>query len=182
MEPLRHSCAGIVITGDLNAPPGEATHTAFTKAGYASASQVGLGFGRGDGGFGCVCVCVGGRGCLFWSLPLILAPPFSKHQTPTQHPHPIHTTQVANGREPPVTWPSGLVAPLMDEGEPHCADYVLVCESPSYDMRVTAARVAGDAPAAGDPTLYPSDHFGLHVRLSVRRSGGGRGSRKGSGG
>lgn len=57
----------------------------------------------------------------------------------------------------------------MDEGEPHCADYIYVWESPGYEMRVTAARVAGDVPAAEDPTLFPSDHFALHVRLAAAR-------------
>jgi hypothetical protein len=58
----------------------------------------------------------------------------------------------------------------MDEGEPHTADYVYVLQSPGYTLRVTAARVAGDQPAAGDPTLFPSDHFGLSVKLSVARN------------
>jgi hypothetical protein len=60
----------------------------------------------------------------------------------------------------------------MDEGEPHCADYVYVWSSPGCDVRVTSARVAGDEAAAGDATLFPSDHFALHVRLSVARRGG----------
>ncbi|GBF94250.1 hypothetical protein Rsub_06520 [Raphidocelis subcapitata] len=118
MRPLRASCAGVVFTGDLNAPPGEGTHLALQKAGFASASQL------------------------------------------------------ANGREPPATWPSGLVAPLMDEGEPHCADYVYVWQAPGHELRVRAARLAGDAPAAGDATLFPSDHFGLQVRLAVARRPG----------
>lgn len=57
----------------------------------------------------------------------------------------------------------------MDEGEPHCADYVYVWEAPGHALRVAAARLAGDAPAAGDATLFPSDHFGLHVTLAVAR-------------
>ncbi|KAI8469107.1 MAG: hypothetical protein J3K34DRAFT_522386 [Monoraphidium minutum] len=122
MEPQRSGCAGVVITGDLNAAPGEPAHAALQRRGYSSASLA------------------------------------------------------ANGAEPAVTWPSGLVAPLMDTGEPHCADYVYVAESPGYALRVAAARVAGDAPAPGDATLYPSDHLALHVRLSVARRRGGGGS------
>jgi endonuclease/exonuclease/phosphatase family metal-dependent hydrolase len=70
----------------------------------------------------------------------------------------------ANGAEPPVTWPSGLVAPAMDtDGEPSCLDYIWVRGA----VEVEDARLVFDRPAAGDPTLYPSDHFGLaaHVRI-----------------
>jgi endonuclease/exonuclease/phosphatase family metal-dependent hydrolase len=70
----------------------------------------------------------------------------------------------ANGTEPPVTWPSGLVAPAMDtDGEPDCLDYIWVRGA----VAVEDARLVFDRPAVGDPTLYPSDHFGLaaHVRI-----------------
>jgi endonuclease/exonuclease/phosphatase family metal-dependent hydrolase len=70
----------------------------------------------------------------------------------------------ANGAEPPVTWPSGLVAPAMDaDGEPDCLDYIWVRGA----VAVEDARLVFDRAAVGDPTLYPSDHFGLaaHVRV-----------------
>lgn len=41
MAPVADSTAGVIVTGDLNAPPGESTHTVFTGAGYMSASKVG---------------------------------------------------------------------------------------------------------------------------------------------
>ena len=70
----------------------------------------------------------------------------------------------ANGGEPPVTWPSGIQAPGMDtDGEPGCLDYVWV----RGPITVESCRVVFDRPAAGDPTLYPSDHFGLAARLRV---------------
>lgn len=70
----------------------------------------------------------------------------------------------ANGAEPPVTWPSGLQAPAMDtDGEPSCLDYIWVRGS----VAVEEARVVFDRPAVGDPTLYPSDHFGLAARIRV---------------
>jgi endonuclease/exonuclease/phosphatase family metal-dependent hydrolase len=70
----------------------------------------------------------------------------------------------ANGTDPAVTWPSGLVAPGMDtDGDPDCLDYIWIRGS------VTAqdARLVFDRPAVGDPTLYPSDHLGIaaHVVL-----------------
>ena len=72
----------------------------------------------------------------------------------------------AHGREPDVTWPSGLQAPAIDtDGEPGCLDYVWL--SRSGGVRVTGARVVFDRPAVDDPTLFPSDHFGISVRLEV---------------
>ena len=70
----------------------------------------------------------------------------------------------ANGGDPPVTWPSGLQGPAMDtDGEPDCLDYIWVRGA----VEVEDARLVFDRPAVGDPTLYPSDHFGLaaHVRV-----------------
>lgn len=70
----------------------------------------------------------------------------------------------ANGREPAVTWPSGIQAPGMDEdGEPGCLDYIWV----RGPISVQSCRVVFDRPAAGDPTLYPSDHFGLVASITV---------------
>lgn len=71
---------------------------------------------------------------------------------------------VANGAEPAVTWPSGLQASAMDtDGEPSCLDYIWVRGA----VEVEDARLVFDRAAAGDPTLYPSDHVGLaaHVRI-----------------
>lgn len=71
---------------------------------------------------------------------------------------------VANGAEPAITWPSGIVAPAMDtDGEPGCLDYIWVRGA----IEVESCRVAFDRPAVGDPTLYPSDHFGLLARLRI---------------
>jgi endonuclease/exonuclease/phosphatase family metal-dependent hydrolase len=70
----------------------------------------------------------------------------------------------ANGEEPPVTWPSGLQAPAMDtDGDPGCLDYIWLRGS----ARAVSARVAWDRPAVGDPTLYPSDHFGIVAEVEV---------------
>ncbi len=70
----------------------------------------------------------------------------------------------ANGREPDVTWPSGLQAPAIDtDGEAGCLDYVWVRGS----ARVESARVVFDRPAVDDPTLFPSDHFGIAARLEI---------------
>ena len=70
----------------------------------------------------------------------------------------------ANGAEPAVTWPSGLQAPAMDtDGAPGCLDYIWVRGA----VVVGGARVVYDRPAAGDPTLYPSDHFGLVADLEI---------------
>jgi endonuclease/exonuclease/phosphatase family metal-dependent hydrolase len=70
----------------------------------------------------------------------------------------------ANGREPAVTWPSGLKAPMVDDdGDPGCLDYIWV----SGAARVEACRVVFDRPDPDDRTLYPSDHFGLSAHIVV---------------
>ncbi|MFM2105955.1 MAG: hypothetical protein RL338_987 [Chloroflexota bacterium] len=68
------------------------------------------------------------------------------------------------GAEPAVTWPSGLDAPQKDtDGDPACLDYVWLRGA----VRATGARLAWDRPAAGDPTLYPSDHLGIVAEVTV---------------
>jgi len=100
----------LVVVGDFNAEPVEATYRVMTDAGFRSAHAA------------------------------------------------------ANGREPNVTWPSGIQAPGMDEdGDPGCLDYIWVRGA----IKVVSCRVAFDRPAVGDPTLYPSDHFGLVAELRV---------------
>jgi nocturnin len=69
-----------------------------------------------------------------------------------------------NGKEPVVTWPSGLQAPAMDtDGEPDCLDYIWIRGA----IRATDARLVFDRPDPGDPTLYPSDHLGVAARMEV---------------
>jgi endonuclease/exonuclease/phosphatase family metal-dependent hydrolase len=70
----------------------------------------------------------------------------------------------ANGAEPEVTWPSGLQAPAMDtDGDPDCLDYIWIDGA----ARAAAARLAYDRPAVDDPTLYPSDHYGIVAEIEV---------------
>ena len=70
----------------------------------------------------------------------------------------------ANGAEPAVTWPSGIQAPGIDsDGEPGCLDYIWV----RGPISVQSCRVVFDRPAVDDPTLYPSDHFGLMATLQL---------------
>jgi endonuclease/exonuclease/phosphatase family metal-dependent hydrolase len=70
----------------------------------------------------------------------------------------------ANGSEPEVTWPSGLQAPAMDtDGIPECLDYIWL----RGKVRAAEARLAFDRPHPEDPTLYPSDHFGIVATLEV---------------
>lgn len=70
----------------------------------------------------------------------------------------------ANGHEPAVTWPSGIQAPGMDtDGDPGCLDYIWI----RGQITVDSCSLAFDRPAVDDPTLYPSDHFGLAARIRV---------------
>ena len=72
--------------------------------------------------------------------------------------------ETANGREPAVTWPSGLQAEGMDtDGDPDCLDYVWLRGA----VAVEAARLVFDRPAVGDPTLYGSDHLGIAARVRI---------------
>lgn len=73
----------------------------------------------------------------------------------------------ANGNEPPVTWPSGIQAPGMDkDGDPACLDYIWVRGA----VMVKSARLEFDRAHPDDPTLYPSDHFGLSAHLELGSS------------
>ncbi len=70
----------------------------------------------------------------------------------------------ANGAEPAVTWPSGLQAPAMDtDGGAECLDYIWVRGA----IAVEDCRLVFDRPSATDPTVYPSDHFGLAAHILV---------------
>jgi endonuclease/exonuclease/phosphatase family metal-dependent hydrolase len=70
----------------------------------------------------------------------------------------------ANGTDPAVTWPSGLQGPAIDtDGEPACLDYIWVRGA----LLAAAARLVFDRPAVDDPTLFPSDHFGISARLEI---------------
>ena len=74
----------------------------------------------------------------------------------------------ANGSEPAVTWPSGLQGPAIDDdGEPGCLDYIWLRGA----VRVMSARLVFDRPAAEDPSLYPSDHFGVAARVELGEGG-----------
>lgn len=69
-----------------------------------------------------------------------------------------------HGADPAVTWPSGIQAPGMDtDGDPACLDYIWIRGA----VRVASARVVFDRPDPDDPTLLPSDHFGLSAHLVV---------------
>jgi endonuclease/exonuclease/phosphatase family metal-dependent hydrolase len=72
----------------------------------------------------------------------------------------------ANGREPDVSWPSGLQGPAIDtDGEPSCLDYIWLRGAAGVD----SAEVVFNRPATDDPGLYPSDHFGLSAHLELSR-------------
>lgn len=89
----------------------------------------------------------------------------------------------AHGREPDITWPTGsatsrsggrarrqgywLQQPEPGTEEPGCFDYIWV----RGDAAVDDCELAFAHPAADDPTLYPSDRYGLsaHLRLDARK-------------
>ncbi|HEV8403462.1 MAG TPA: endonuclease/exonuclease/phosphatase family protein [Candidatus Limnocylindrales bacterium] len=76
----------------------------------------------------------------------------------------VSAYETANGAEPAITWPSGLQAPAMDtDGPPECLDYIWVKGA----VRVASARLCFDRPDPDDPTVYPSDHFGIAAMLEI---------------
>ena len=83
----------------------------------------------------------------------------------------LSSPQAHHGCEPAFTWPSGLRAPLMDIGDPHCADYIYLWQSPAAELVLHEVCLCGDNPAPGDPSLYPSDHIGIKVQLQVVKKG-----------
>jgi nocturnin len=69
-----------------------------------------------------------------------------------------------NGKDPDVTWPSGLQAPAMDtDGIPECLDYIWL----RGDVRAAEARLAFDRPDPEDASLYPSDHLGISAIVEI---------------
>ncbi|TAM65584.1 MAG: hypothetical protein EPN50_05500 [Chloroflexota bacterium] len=72
----------------------------------------------------------------------------------------------ANGTEPEVTWPSGIIAPTMDtDGGPRCLDYIWLQGA----VRTGETRLCFDQHPPDDPTLYPSDHRGLVAEVELGR-------------
>jgi hypothetical protein len=69
----------------------------------------------------------------------------------------------ANGAEPGVTWPTGLIREVPEDDPPRCLDYVWLRGA----ITAPACRQVFDRPDADDPTLYPTDHVGLAASLEV---------------
>jgi endonuclease/exonuclease/phosphatase family metal-dependent hydrolase len=69
----------------------------------------------------------------------------------------------------PVTFPTGLRAPLADEGPPMCLDHLYVWAAPGVEARFEGVRLIGNEPAAWDKGLYASDHAGVAATLLLRR-------------
>lgn len=61
----------------------------------------------------------------------------------------------AHGTEPAKTWPTPLV------NQPNAPEWTLDYIFITRNVRVLDARLAFDQPDPGDPSLYPSDHYGL---------------------
>jgi endonuclease/exonuclease/phosphatase family metal-dependent hydrolase len=76
----------------------------------------------------------------------------------------VSAHETVHGGEPDYTWPTPLLAEPPEA--PGAFDYIFV--SPGQ-IRVLEARVAFNRPHPDDPTLYPSDHFGLVARLAIDR-------------
>lgn len=71
------------------------------------------------------------------------------------------TYAAVHGYDPLATFPTVLVPP--NNGWAGCLDYIFV--SPA--LKVTAAQIFCNRPAAHDNTLYPSDHVGLLATVRI---------------
>ncbi|KAG7674184.1 hypothetical protein NADE_009233 [Nannochloris sp. 'desiccata'] len=77
--------------------------------------------------------------------------------------------RMRHGTEPRGTWPTGIEAPLKDEGPFECLDYVYVWAAEDFNLKIVDAQVFGDHPDPKDPTLYPSDHAAIKVTLRLEK-------------
>lgn len=66
-----------------------------------------------------------------------------------------------SGNEPTRTWPSAGLAGVANG---RVIDYILVDDH----LEVADAWLTFDRPASTDPTLFPSDHFGIAATIRVR--------------
>ena len=70
----------------------------------------------------------------------------------------------ANGREPPVTYPTPLLDANPDRPSvAECVDYIWL----RGKVRADSCRLAFDRADVNDASLYPSDHFGLVADLEL---------------
>ena len=70
-----------------------------------------------------------------------------------------------NGKEFEKTFPSGIQAPTMDNDEPDagCVDYIWF----KGNVMLYGSYIFGDKPLKTDSTIYPSDHYGVSVCMSL---------------
>ncbi|MBN2499331.1 MAG: endonuclease/exonuclease/phosphatase family protein [Anaerolineales bacterium] len=66
--------------------------------------------------------------------------------------------EAVHGNEPDFTWPTPLVAGTDGDGAPEMIDYIFFKPD---QLTATDCYLIGTQPPATDPTLYPSDHFGV---------------------
>eukprot|EP01017_Pseudomicrothorax_dubius_P008738 TRINITY_DN1288_c0_g1_i1.p1 TRINITY_DN1288_c0_g1~~TRINITY_DN1288_c0_g1_i1.p1 ORF type:complete len:270 (-),score=43.27 TRINITY_DN1288_c0_g1_i1:114-923(-) len=68
-----------------------------------------------------------------------------------------------DGKEPEKTFPTGLQAPFIDTDPPGTFDYLFI-KGPITAKSVT---IFGNKCKSDDPTIYPSDHYGLTADLAL---------------
>lgn len=120
MDQEKHDCAAVILCGDFNGAPHEPFHAVLRRRGYVSAHAARHGrepqASLSHCGMPCV-TCIASRkhrGLLHGPLA----------QLPGRR-----CTAAVQG-----TWPTGIQAPLMDEGCFECLDFVYVWTAPGYTV------------------------------------------------
>ena len=80
---------------------------------------------------------------------------------------------VVNGKEPSITFPTGLQAPFMDRDPPLTVDFIFyrvgkdIQTDPSKHIRPTNSKRMAEKHHPGDPTIHGSDHFPIITDFEI---------------
>jgi len=153
MDKEKADCAAIVLCGDFNGPPYEPFHAVLRRLGYVSAHAAC--HGREPQVAACRAACylygalgppLPGRHFGFWHMSrsllhvgLVLAWPCAANVgLPVCFFIPFAHAPRCAACAPAIvqgTWPTGIKAPLMDEGGFECLDYVYIWAAPDYNVK-----------------------------------------------
>ena len=138
MDKEKQDCAAIILCGDFNGAPHETFHALLRRLGYVSAHAQRHGREpQASSAVRCLvhswlggpwrAACTPAPGTLLSVLLVRRASPAQLSRFKLAAPAPWLAVQ--------GTWPTGIQAPLMDEGDFECLDYVYVWTAPDYTSK-----------------------------------------------